>query len=53
MMPDETNEKPPEFQAFRDLTRKLLEVSKEDLDKARQDARAAPNNGLPKAEEEA
>lgn len=36
-MADENDEKPPEFEAFRDLTRKLLDVSKDDLDKARRD----------------
>lgn len=36
MMQDEkTGDPPPEFEAFTDLTRDLLAVSKEDLDAAR------------------
>jgi hypothetical protein len=42
MMPDDKEKPPPEFEAFKDLTKGLLDVSKEDLEKARQAESDAP-----------
>ena len=46
-MTDNKDEKPAEFEAFRDLTRKLLDVTKEDLDRARAGDTDPPQKDAP------
>jgi hypothetical protein len=47
---DDKDDKPPEFETFRDLTRKLLDVSKQDLDQARRDSLARGASDSERAE---